>query len=212
MNPHAAQLSALVYGWDLEVFHAIHPILQPSIAMLLLARVLAVGPLLFSGCVLFWMFTRCDREMRWTALMAGMIAIFALALNGLIGLLWDRARPFAAGVGQAWMQHAATGSFPSDHLTVQWVVAAVLLVDRRSRVWGSVIAALGLPMAWARIYLGVHYPGDMLGALVIGSLTMLGGRWNHLWCRTMANAQRFLARRFLKAPMQPASPRHRRYR
>lgn len=177
MNPHLAELSARIYGWDLAVFRALHPSVQPSAAMMLLARVLAVGPLVFSGGVLVWMFARRDRWMRMTALMAGMTAIFALAMNGLIGLLWDRARPFVAGVGQAWMPHAATGSFPSDHLTVQWVVAAVLLLDRRSRVWGIALAALGWSMAWARIYLGVHYPGDMLGALVIGSLTLLGGRW-----------------------------------
>jgi undecaprenyl-diphosphatase len=177
VNPHLVQLSARVYGWDLAVFRAIHPVVEPFASMLFLARVLAVGPLLVSGGVLLWMFARRDRGMRSTALKAGMTAILALAVNGLIGLLWDRARPFVAGVGHAWMQHAATGSFPSDHLTVQWVVAAVLLVDRRSRVWGLVIAALGLPMAWARIYLGVHYPGDMLGALVIGLLTLLGGHW-----------------------------------
>lgn len=65
--------------------------------------------------------------------------------------------------------------FPSDHLTVQWVVASMLLLDRRTRAWGLGIALLGLPMAWARIYLGVHYPGDMLGALAMGGLAMLSG-------------------------------------
>jgi undecaprenyl-diphosphatase len=88
-----------------------------------------------------------------------------------------------AGVGQAWISHAATGSFPSDHLTVQWVLAGMLLLNRRTRAWGAGIALLGLPMAWARIYLGVHYPGDMLGALAMSGLAMLSG-W--LWLRRSA--------------------------
>ncbi|WP_234411403.1 phosphatase PAP2 family protein [Rhodanobacter thiooxydans] len=69
--------------------------------------------------------------------------------------------------------HAATGSFPSDHLTVQSVVARMLLLYRRSRAWGIGIALLGLPMTWVRIYLGVHYPGDMPGAIAMDGLGML---------------------------------------
>jgi len=61
--------------------------------------------------------------------------------------------------------HAATGSFPSDHLTAQRVFAGLLWLDPRTRRWGMVVALPGLPMAWARIYLGVHYPGDMMGRL-----------------------------------------------
>jgi len=117
-------------------------------------------------------------SMRSTALKASVAAAATLLANLIIGLIWDRARPFVAGAGQAWVSHAATGSFPSDHLTAQWVIAGMLLLDRRTRAWSLAIALLGLPMAWARIYLGVHYPGDMLGALAMGALAMwIGWGW-----------------------------------
>ena len=79
----------------------------------------------------------------------------------------------AERAGPAWIAHAATSSFPSNHLTAQWVIAGVLLLDRRTRPWGLIVAVLGLPMAWARVYLGVHYPSDMLGALGVAGLAML---------------------------------------
>lgn len=169
----------MVYAVDLRLFHAIHSPVPPSPAMLHLARGLADGPLILTVLLLGWMLMVPRRSMRSIALKASGAAAAALLANLIIGLVWDRARPFVAGAGQAWVTHAATGSFPSDHLTVQWVVAGMLLLDRHTRAWGLGIALLGLPMAWARIYLGVHYPGDMLGALAMGGLAMLiGWRWH----------------------------------
>ena len=170
----------MVYAVDLRLFRAIHPSTRPSPTMLHLARGLANGPLMLTVVLLAAMLMFPRRAMRVPALKAAGAAAMALLANLATGLVWDRARPFAAGVGQAWVSHAATGSFPSGHLTAQWVVAGMLLLDQRTRAWGIGIALFGLPMAWARIYLGVHYPGDMLGALAMGGLAMLSG-W--LWLR-----------------------------
>ena len=180
MTPLITAMGSTVYGWDLHLFQAIHPTVQPSPFMLHLARVFADGPLVLTVAMLGVMMALPRLSMRSVALKAVTAAAIALIVNALIALVWERARPFVAGAGQAWMTHAATGSFPSDHLTVQWVVAGVLLLDRRTRTWGIGIALFGLPMAWARIYLGVHYPGDMLGAFAMGGLVMLSG-W--LWLR-----------------------------
>lgn len=175
MTSPVSGLGPVVYAVDLRLFHAIHPSTPPSPAMLHLARGLADGPLILTTALLGVMLMFPRWSMRPIALKAVGFAAAALLLNLVIGAVWDRARPFVAGVGQAWVSHAASGSFPSDHLTVQWVVAGVFFLDRRTRAWGIGIALLGLPMAWARIYLGVHYPGDMLGAFAMGGLAMLSG-------------------------------------
>ncbi|EIL87748.1 MULTISPECIES: phosphatase PAP2 family protein [Rhodanobacteraceae] len=180
MTSPISGFGSMVYAVDLRLFNAIHSPVPPSPAMLHVARVLADGPLILTALLLGWMLMVPRQSMRLIALKASGAAAAALLANLIIGLVWDRARPFVAGVGQAWVSHAATGSFPSDHLTVQWVVAGILLLNQCSRPWGIGIALLGLPMAWARIYLGVHYPGDMLGALGMGGLAMLSG-W--LWFR-----------------------------
>ncbi|WP_249352588.1 MULTISPECIES: phosphatase PAP2 family protein [unclassified Rudaea] len=164
-------------SFDVCVFQWIHPTAAPSPTVMWIALGLAEGtPVLTAGLLICAWWLSAGRYRR-VVVRAVVFAAIAVLINGLIGLAWDRPRPFVAGVGQAWLAHAATASFPSNHLTLQWVVAGVLLLDRRARPWGIGIALLGLPMAWARVYLGVHYPGDMLGALGVAALAMLGSRW-----------------------------------
>lgn len=94
-----------------------------------------------------------------------------LLINQLIGLAWQTPRPFTIGLGNTLIPHAADSSFPSDHLTLLWAVAFSLLMHRRPRAAGLALAVLGLPVAWARIYLGVHFPFDMLGAASVALLS-----------------------------------------
>ena len=189
MTSLVAWIGTVVYGWDLRLFQTIHSTVPPSPSMLHLARAFADGPLVLTVGILGLMLVRPRWSMRATALRALVVAAVALIGNALIGLVWDRARPFMAGVGHAWITHAATGSFPSDHLTAQWVVAGMLLLDSRTRRWGMAVALLGVPMAWARIYLGVHYPGDMVGAFAIAALATLSG-WIVRHRRAAAGAAR----------------------
>lgn len=192
MTSFIAWIGTVVYGWDLRLFQAIHPTVPPSASMLDLARAFAGGPLVLTAGILGLMLVRPQWSMSATALRALVAAAVALIGNAFIGLVWDRARPFMAGVGHAWIHHAATGSFPSDHLTAQWVVAGMLLLDPHTRRWGMAVAMLGLPMAWARIYLGVHYPGDMVGAFTIAALATLGG-WIARHRRTTVAARTSMA-------------------
>ena len=157
---------------DNDWFSAIHSLAPPSATMLVIARVLADGPLLVAVFVLAVMLAQPKRSFGILALKAGAAAAIGLLVNFLIGYLWYRPRPFVAGIGHAWIAHAPTSSFPSDHLTAQWAIAGMLVLDRRTRRWGLGLVLLGLPMAWARIYLGLHYPNDMLGALVVATIAV----------------------------------------
>ena len=48
-------------------------------------------------------------------------------------------------------------------------------MHRRMRPVAIAIMAAGLPLAWARLYLGVHFPLDMLGAFVLAMLCAAAG-------------------------------------
>ena len=64
-------------------------------------------------------------------------------------------------------------SFPSDHATVAAALAAGLwLIDRRL---GAIGTALALLEGFSRVYLGQHYPHDVLAAFVLSSLIIFGG-------------------------------------
>ncbi|MEX8493621.1 phosphatase PAP2 family protein [Sphaerotilus sp.] len=60
--------------------------------------------------------------------------------------------------------HAPDASFPSDHGTVFSAVSLCLLLAGEW-VWGLAVLMVGMGVAWARVYLGVHFPLDMLGAV-----------------------------------------------
>ncbi|WP_051229455.1 undecaprenyl-diphosphatase [Paludibacterium yongneupense] len=104
---------------------------------------------------------------------AGITALCALAISQFIGLLWPNPRPFVLGLGHTLIPHAADPSFPSDHLTLFWSVACALSLNAVTRRAGVCLCLLGLPMAWSRVYLGVHYPLDMLGAAIVSLATGL---------------------------------------
>jgi undecaprenyl-diphosphatase len=115
---------------------------------------------------------------RQLAMRAALSVGAGLAINAACGLLWFHPRPFMAGVGHTFLHHAADSSFPSDHATIMFTVALVLALSQEAgaRRLGKLLLPIALAVAWARVYLGVHYPLDMGGALAVALLvTLLSG-------------------------------------
>lgn len=106
---------------------------------------------------------------------AGGAALVALGIAQLVNRVVDRARPYAAmRDAHVLIARSADASFPSDHATVAGAVAAGLLLAAGalgSRWLGAIAAFAAAVMAFARIYVGVHYPTDVLVGLAIGALT-----------------------------------------
>lgn len=80
-------------------------------------------------------------------------------------------RPFAAGYGPALMAHSANNSMPSSHVTLGLILVAVLLTLKCLRS-AALVLGLTVVLAWSRIYTGIHWPIDMLGALVSASIAV----------------------------------------
>jgi undecaprenyl-diphosphatase len=122
-------------------------------------------PLLLAG---MWLSGRA--HYREPAIRACLVVLLALGANQLIGLAWSHPRPFAIGLGHAFLPHAPDSSFPSDHATVFAGVALTLLIGRMQWLGGITLVA-GIAVAWARVFLGVHFPLDMIGAAAVASVT-----------------------------------------
>lgn len=117
--------------------------------------------------VVLWLWG--DEQKRNLALKAFLVAILGVGINQIIGLAWQHPRPFMVGLGQAWLPHAVDSSFPSDHATVFASVGISLLCTGEARL-GIITLLAGLCVAWSRVYLGVHFPMDMLGAVGVAAL------------------------------------------
>lgn len=67
------------------------------------------------------------------------------------------------------------GSFPSSHAATSMAVAVVMfLLFRRSRPW---IFALPLLVAWSRIYVGKHFPVDVVAGWGVGVASTMAVWW-----------------------------------
>ena len=101
-------------------------------------------------------------------------ALVALGIGQLIGGAIDRARPYEAITGVHLIVDKTTDfSFPSDHATAAGAVAVGLLLTNRR--WGTVAAALAIVMAFTRVYVGAHYPGDVIAGLALGGVVAAAG-------------------------------------
>lgn len=155
---------------------------HPGLLMLALAKffgeyAIFVVPLLAATG---WL--RGSEDSRKVLLEASVSVLAGLLINQFIALLWPHPRPFMMGLGHKLIAHAANSSFPSDHLTGLWAFSFSLLMHRSQRMTATALILLGLPVAWARIFLGVHFPLDMLGAaLVAGFSAWLAFRGKRLY-------------------------------
>ena len=59
-------------------------------------------------------------------------------------------------------------SFPSGHTSASFAAACALV--RTLPKWGTVCMILAGVIALSRLYVGVHYPSDVLGGMVVGIL------------------------------------------
>ncbi len=110
------------------------------------------------------------KRTRKTGLMAGMALIIGLVLvNMIMKPLFGRIRPYDVNEAMRALLLVAPlddGSFPSGHTLASFEVATVLMIrDKRFGIPALVLAVL---IAFSRLYLYVHYPTDVLCAIVLG--------------------------------------------
>jgi undecaprenyl-diphosphatase len=109
-----------------------------------------------------------------TTVWSGAAALAGLGVAQLIGRPINRPRPYEAMTGVHLLISRTTDfSFPSDHATVAGAVAAGLLLANRR--WGLVASIAALLMAFARVYAGAHYPGDVAAGLAVGAIIAVIG-------------------------------------
>jgi undecaprenyl-diphosphatase len=95
----------------------------------------------------------------------------AMAVNFLIGVLYNRPRPFVTHHVHLLLPHDPNASFPSDHTAGAVAIAMALWFF--SRKAGVPMFLLALLIGFSRIYVGHHYPTDVLGGLAVGVVSAI---------------------------------------
>ena len=116
---------------------------------------------------------RADPAVMAAALWAPVATVLAVTINQPIVALVAEPRPYASIPGILVLAHHSTDpSFPSDHAVMAGAAAALFAVD-----WllGEIAAFAAVLMAFARVYIGAHYPTDVVVGLGLGvAVSVLG--------------------------------------
>jgi len=121
-----------------------------------------------------------DTRKAGAAVTVGMLASFVFN-NLLLKNLVARTRPYEVIDGLTLLVDRASDlSFQSGHSATSFVAATVMLcvLPKRYGISAMVLAAL---IAFSRLYVGIHYPTDVLfgifSGILIGFLTVKAGNW-----------------------------------
>ena len=136
--------------------------------------------LLYCMILLFaWFWLRGNYDTKKQILKAFIFTSIAILISQCISHVYYHPRPFVMEVGRTLIYHAPNGSFPSDHMLIFSSIAFSYLFSAQRKL-GIFLLGMAWLVAWSRVYLGVHFPLDMLGAFLLAfALNFFGLKlWN----------------------------------
>lgn len=106
-----------------------------------------------------WLFVREEKRDHWFFLpVVSATALSLFITEFFLKNFFARNRPPGSNMGDY--------SFPSGHATFAWALAVVLAAkEPRARYF---FYALAILISFSRIYLGVHYPADIVAGSMVG--------------------------------------------
>ncbi len=126
-------------------------------------------PYIFILALFYLWFSKRKNE----TLFAGYASILGIIINDIIRHIYFHPRPFMEHLGTMLIQHKASSSFPSNHTTFTMSIALMLLTFKSTRILGIVLTILALWCGIARIYVGVHWPFDILGSITVSIIAVI---------------------------------------
>lgn len=145
-------------GWEAAAVQAVVPLRNPILTEVAFG-VKSLGSIVFAGILVAGMYLLGEQR---GAIIAAVSAGLSGTITYLLKVLVARPRPPVEA-----MLAASTPSFPSGHTTIAFALAVSLgELEPDIRKYLYLIAS---SVALTRIYLGVHYPSDILAGAVIGA-------------------------------------------
>lgn len=142
-----------------------HPILDSI--MVFITRLGDMGMIWILLAIILFLFPKTRK--------VGVILVIALCINiilcnGLLKHIIARVRPCDINTSISLLITRPTDfSFPSGHTSASFTTVMVLYLVHEKKLWKTSLIVACL-IAFSRMYLYVHYPSDIIGGIIIGSL------------------------------------------
>jgi membrane-associated phospholipid phosphatase len=162
-----------LFPWDVPILMAIHQTVQSQLDALALSLTQLGGfhgaSIIFSALAILLLWRRQWRSCIYL-ITAGLGNAF---LNQTLKRLLHRARP------HLWESSYHHGyAFPSGHSMTSMTLATVLIILAWKTPWRLPAMIFGslfvIAIAWTRLYLGVHYPSDILAGWMVALAWVIG--------------------------------------
>ena len=119
--------------------------------------------------LLAWLYVKGFRtgnfKLRGESFATGVLLVLCLIGSFILGSMFYEDRPFVDHQVNLIVSHAADASFPSDHAVGTMAIASGILFYHwnlgTKMVYGSIL------VGFSRVFVGNHYPGDILGAFIL---------------------------------------------
>ena len=185
---------------NLYLFHLLNVPDQASIWMINYASLIA-HDLVYLFLLIFavaWL--RGSHEVKTGIIKAVIFTAITLSISEVLSAVLNTPRPFFMEIGHTLIEHEATGSFPSNHMSIFSGIALAYYFSPQ-RDLGRILLWTAWLVAWSRIYVGVHFPIDMAGAFLIALVVNLAGL--SLWWKYQEKLMDFILSiyQFLFAPL-----------
>jgi membrane-associated phospholipid phosphatase len=164
----AVLLKTGTLGWDHSLFRLLNevpaaaaPVLTPLSRLFLPAGII-------TAVALIVVYVLARNRSILPVVAAAAAAAVAWLLVHVAKAIADRPRPYQVAAGAVLRQQPAHGtSFPSSHTAIT-VAVVIALVPFLVRPRAAAAIAYAVLVGWSRVYLGVHYPLDVLAGAGIG--------------------------------------------
>ncbi|WP_242220897.1 undecaprenyl-diphosphatase [Bacillus cereus group sp. BfR-BA-01380] len=104
-------------------------------------------------------------EKQYTAMYIVFSCLLGLSINAILHLVYYHPRPFVAHHVHQLIPHPADSSFVSDHSVLVFSITCTLLL--RNDSWKYPVLVWAIIVGISRVFVGVHYPADVIGGALI---------------------------------------------
>ena len=164
----ALLLKAEAVGWDVSLFRILNQVPAAAASVLTLLSHLFLPAGILAVVVLAVVYVVARNRSVLPVAAGAVAASLAWGLAHVAKAVADRPRPYEVMAGAVLRQQPAHGtSFPSSHTAVTLAVA-IALAPFLARPFAAAGIGYAVLVGWSRVYLGVHYPLDVLAGAGIG--------------------------------------------